>query len=176
MQRFSSVSFSRFEFEIAWAALAQASRLARSGCMIRHFFPLACEVVPSPGVLRGFGRRLHRSLRIRIGKKRRLQSSQEALSRQEEAEGGGRRAEKEGARRKEGEGRREEFGGRRGEREGRRREYSRQYKARTYLFSRSLLAASTIMLEAMDEQGFVLERLRRSQIDRINALEGSRRR
>ncbi len=98
------------------------------------------------------------------------------MSRQGEEEGGGRRAEEEGARRKEGEGRREEFGGRRGEREGRRREYSRQYKARTYLFSRSLLAASTIMLEAMDEQGFVLERLRRPQIDKISALEGSRRR
>ena len=81
--------------------------------------------------------------------KRRFQSSQEALSRQGEEEGGG----------KEGEGRREEFGGRRGEREGRRREYSRQYKARTYLFSRSLLAASTIMLEAMDEQGFVSEEI-----------------
>ena len=49
--------------------------------------------------------------------KRRFQSSQEALSRQGEEEGGGRRAEEEGARRKEGEGRREEFGGRRGERE-----------------------------------------------------------
>ena len=36
MQRFRSVSFSKFEFEIAWAALAQASRLAGSGCMIRH--------------------------------------------------------------------------------------------------------------------------------------------
>ena len=69
MQRFSSVSFSRFEFEIAWAALAQASRLAGSGRMIRHYLPLACEVVPSPGVLRGFGRRLHRSLTIWIGKK-----------------------------------------------------------------------------------------------------------
>ena len=98
------------------------------------------------------------------------------MSRQGEEEGGGRRGEEEGARRKEGEGRREEFGGRRGEREGRRREYSRQYKARTYLFSRSLLAASTIMLEAMDEQGCVLEKLRRPQIDKINALEGSRRR
>ena len=108
--------------------------------------------------------------------KRRFSSSQEALSRQGEEEGGGRRAEEEGARRKEGEGRREEFGGRRGEREGRRREYPRQYKARTYLFSRSLLAASTIMLEAMGEQGFVLERLRRPQIDKIRALEGSRRR
>ena len=84
--------------------------------------------------------------------------------------------EEERARRKEGEGRREEFGGRRGEREEGRREYSRQYKARTHLFSRSLLAASTIMLEAMDEQGFVLERLRRPQIGKINALESSRRR
>ena len=37
MQRFSNVSFSKFEFEIAWAALAQASRLAGSGCMIRHY-------------------------------------------------------------------------------------------------------------------------------------------
>ena len=154
MQRFSNVSFSKFEFEFAWAALAQVSRLAGSGCMIRHYLPLAYEVVPSPGVLRGFGRRLHRSLTVWIGKKRRFQSSQEALSRQGEEEGGGRRAEEEGARRKEGEGRREEFGGRRGKREGRRREDSRQYKARTYLFSRSLLAASTIMLEAMDEQGF----------------------
>ena len=98
------------------------------------------------------------------------------MSRQGEEEGGGRRAEEEGARRKEGEGRREEFGGRRGEREGRRREYSRQYKARTLLFSRSLLAASTIMLEAMDEQGCVLEKWRRPQIDKINVLEGSRRR
>ena len=69
MQRFTSVSFNRFEFEIAWAALAQASRLAESGCMIRHYLPLACEVVPSPGVLKGFGRRLHRSLTIWIGKK-----------------------------------------------------------------------------------------------------------
>ena len=69
MQMFSSVSFSRFEFEIAGAALAQASRLVGSGCMIRHYLPLACEVVPTPGVLRGFGRRLHRSLTIWIGKK-----------------------------------------------------------------------------------------------------------
>ena len=98
------------------------------------------------------------------------------MSRQGEEEGGGRRAEEEGARRKEGEGRREEFGGRGGEREGRRREYSRQYKARTYLFSRSLLAASTIVLEALDGQDCVLERLRRPQIDKISVLEGSRRR
>ena len=55
-----------------------------------------------------------------------------------------------------GGGRRETGGGGKSEeREGRRRRYSRPYKARTYLFSRSLLAASTIMLEAMDEQGFV---------------------
>ena len=87
--------------------------------------------------------------------------------------GGGRRKAGGVGRREKGGGRSLEGGGRR---EGRRRRYSRQYKARTYLFSRSLLAASTIMLEAMDEQGFVLERLRRSQIDRINALEGSRRR
>ena len=64
MQRFRSVSFSKFEFEIAWAALAQASRLVGSGCMISHSLPLACEVVPSSGVLKGFGRRLHRSLTI----------------------------------------------------------------------------------------------------------------
>ena len=51
MQRFSSVSFSRLEFEIAWAALAQASRLAGSGCIIRQHLSLACEVVPTPGVL-----------------------------------------------------------------------------------------------------------------------------
>ena len=70
MQRFRSVSFSTYEFEAAWAALAQASRLAGSGCMIRHYLPLACEVILSPGVLKGFGRRLHRSLTIRIGKKR----------------------------------------------------------------------------------------------------------
>ena len=69
MQRFSNVSFSTLEFEIAWAALAQASRLAGSGCMIRQYLPLACEVVPSAGVLRGFGGRLHRSLTIWIGKK-----------------------------------------------------------------------------------------------------------
>ena len=62
MQRFRSVSFSKFEFEIAWAALAQASRLAGSGCMIRHCLLPAREVVPSSGVLKGFGRRLHRSL------------------------------------------------------------------------------------------------------------------
>ena len=88
--------------------------------------------------------------------KRRFQSSQEALSRQGEEEGGGRRVEgkERGGRREKGGGRSlEGRGGREGE--GRRREYSRQYKARTYLFSRSLLAASTIMLEAMDEQGFV---------------------
>ena len=78
--------------------------------------------------------------------------------------------EEEGGRREKGGVWREE-----GERAGRRREYSRQYKARTHLFSRSLLAASTIMLEAMDEQGFVLERLRRPQIDKIIVLEGSRR-
>ena len=69
MQRFRSVSVSKFELEIAWAALAQASRLAGSGSMIRDYLPLACEVVPSPGVLSGFGRRLHRSLTIWIGKK-----------------------------------------------------------------------------------------------------------
>ncbi len=69
MRMLSSVSCSRFEFEIAWAALAQASRLVGSGCMIRHYLPPACEVVPSPGVLRGFGRRLHPSLTIWIGKK-----------------------------------------------------------------------------------------------------------
>ena len=69
MQMFSSVSFSMFEFEIAGAALAQASRLVGSGCMIRHYLPLACEVVPSPGVLRGVGWRLHRSLTTWIGKK-----------------------------------------------------------------------------------------------------------
>ena len=33
MQRFSNVSSKKFEFEVAWAALAQASRLAGSGCM-----------------------------------------------------------------------------------------------------------------------------------------------
>ena len=69
MQRFRSASFSKLEFEIGWAALAQASRLAGSGRMIRHYLPLACEVVPSPGVLRGVGRRLHRSLTIRVCKK-----------------------------------------------------------------------------------------------------------
>ena len=69
MQRFSNVSFSKFEFEFAWAALAQVSRLAGSGCMIRHYLPLAYEVVPSPGVLGGVGRRLHRSLTIWVGKK-----------------------------------------------------------------------------------------------------------
>ena len=69
MQRFRSVSFSKFEFEIAWAALAQASRLAGSGCMIRHCLPPACEVVPSSGVLKGFGRRLHRRLTIWISNK-----------------------------------------------------------------------------------------------------------
>ena len=113
-----------------------------------------------------------RALRIR-GSKKKLTGSIESTR-----GGGGRRKTGggKGARRKEGEGKREEFGGRREEREGRRREYSRQYKARTHLFSRSLLAASTIMLEAMDEQGFVLERLRRPQIDKISALEGSRRR
>ena len=63
------VSFSRSEFETAWAALVQASRLEGSACMIRHSLPLACEVIPSPGVLKGFGRRLHPSLTIRIGKK-----------------------------------------------------------------------------------------------------------
>ena len=131
MQRFRSVSVSKFELEIACVALAQAFRLAGSGCMIRNCLPLVCEVVSSSGVLKVFGRRLHRSLTSRIGKKRQFLSSQEAWSRQSEEEGGGRRAEEEGARRKEGEGKREEFGGRRGEREGRRREYSRQYKART---------------------------------------------
>ena len=92
--------------------------------------------------------------------------------------GGGRRKAGGGGRSEEDGGRREEGGVWRegGEREGRRREYPRQYKARTYLLSRSLLAASTIMLEAMDEQGSVLEKLWRPQIDKINALEGSRRR
>ena len=139
--------------------------------MMRHYLPLAYEVVPSPGVLRGFGRRLHRSLTIWIGKKGGFN-----VHRKQRVDKGRRRDEEGERRRKEGEGRREEFGGRRGEREGRRREYSRQYKARTYLFSRSLLAASTIMLEAMDEQGFVLEKLRRPQIDKTSALEGSGRR
>ena len=87
MQRFRSVSFSKFEFEIAWAALAQASRLAGSGCMIRHCLPPACEVVPSSGVLKGFGRRLHQSLTAEsddlVRQQRRLQSSQEALGQQE---------------------------------------------------------------------------------------------
>lgn len=69
MQRFRSVSFSKFELEIAWAALAQASRLAGSGCIIRNCLPLACDVVPSSGVLKVFGRRLHQSLTTWIGKR-----------------------------------------------------------------------------------------------------------
>ena len=101
MQRFSSVSFSRFEFEIAWAALAQASRLAGSGCMIRHCLPPACEVVPSSGVLKGFGRRLHRSLTVWIGKKGGFKAHRKHW------------VDKRRRRRKEGEGRREEVGGRR---------------------------------------------------------------
>ena len=63
--------------------------------------------------------------------------------------------------------------------EGERRKQKGKFQsvqARTYLFSRSLLAASTIMLEAMDEQGSVLKKLRRRQIDKMNALKGSRRR
>ena len=126
MQRFRSVFFGKSEFEIAWAALAQASRLAGSGCMMRHCLPPACKVVPSSGVLEGFGRRLHRSLTTWIGKQGGFKVHKkhwvDKKSRREEE---GRR------RRKEGEGRREEVGGRREEREGRRREYSRQYKART---------------------------------------------
>ena len=89
--------------------------------MIRHHLPLACEVVPSPGVLRGFGRRLHRSLTIWIGKKPVLkltgsiESTRGAGGRRKT--GGGK-----GARRKEGEGRREEWreeGGERRKEEGR---------------------------------------------------------
>ena len=108
MQRFSSVSFSRFEFEIAWAALAQASRLAGSSCMIRHYLPLACEVVLNLGVLRGFGRRLHRSLTICTGKKAALKlSASIELTRG----GGGRRKAGGGGRTEEEGGRREKEGG-----------------------------------------------------------------
>ena len=112
MQRFRSVSFNNFEFEIAWAALAQASRLAGSGCMIRNCLPLACEVVPSSGVLKVFGRRLHRSLTIRVIKKKQFLSSQEAWGRQEEEkDGGGGRREKRGGRSLKGGGGREKEGG-----------------------------------------------------------------
>ena len=87
MQRRRSVSFSKSEFEIAWAALTQASRLAGSGCIIRYSLPPACEVVLSSGVLGGFGRRLHRSLTGESDdldrQQRRFQSSQEALGQQE---------------------------------------------------------------------------------------------
>ena len=96
---------------------------------------------------------------------------------EEEEEGGGRREEEEGGRRKEGEGRREKVGGRREEREGRKEEGVFQtVQSAYYLFSRSLLAASTIVLEALGGQDCVLERLRRPQIDKISVLEGSRRR
>ena len=108
MQRFSGVSFSRFEFEIAWAALAQASRLAGSGCMIRHHLPLPCEVVPSPGVLKGFGRRLHRSLTIWIGKKGGFKVDRKQRRRKL---GGGGRRDKGGGRSLDAGGRREKEGG-----------------------------------------------------------------
>ena len=49
--------------------------------------------------------------------------------------------------------------------------YKRQVQSAYYLFSRSLLAASTIVLEALDGQDCVLERLRRPQIDKISVLE-----
>ena len=85
MQRYRSVSFSKSEFEIVRAALTQASRLAGSDVIIRYCLPPACEVVPSSGVLGGFGRRLHRSLTAESDdldrQQRRLQSSQEALGR-----------------------------------------------------------------------------------------------
>ena len=85
--------------------------------------------------------------------------------RRRKAGGGGRREKKEGG------GWREEGGERRKE-EG----VFQTGQSAHCLFSRSLLAASTIMLEALDGQDFVLERLRRPQIDKINALEGSKRR
>ena len=84
---------------------------------------------------------------------------------------GGRRKKEGGGRRKEGEGRREEGGERRKE-EG----VFQTVQSAYYLFSRSLLAASTIVLEALGGQDCVLERLRRPQIDKISVLEGSRRR
>ena len=90
---------------------------------------------------------------------------------EEEEEGGGRRAEEEGGRREEGGGWREEGGERRKE-EG----VFQTVQSAYYLFSRSLLAASTIVLEALGGQDCVLERLRRPQIDKISVLEGSRRR
>ena len=108
MQRFSNVSFTKFEFEVAWAALAQASRLAGSGCMIRHCLPRAYEVVPSPGVLRGFGRRLHRSLTIWIGKKGGFKVDRK--QRRRKVDGVGRR-DKGGGRSLEAGGRREKEGG-----------------------------------------------------------------
>ena len=81
-------------------------------------------------------------------------------------EGGGGRREK-----KEGGGWREEGGERRKE-EG----VFQTVHSAYYLFSRSILAASAIMLEALDGQDFVLERWRRPQIDKISVLESSRRR
>lgn len=108
MQRFRSVSFSKFEFEIAWAALAQASRLAGSGCMIRHYLPLACEVVPSPGVLRGFGRRLHRSLTIWVGREGGFKVDRKQRRRKVDEVG---RRDKGGGRSLEAGGRREKEGG-----------------------------------------------------------------
>ena len=116
--------------------------------------------------------------------KRRFQSSQEASGRHEEEEEeqeeeeGGRRKEGGGGRREEEGGRREEGGGWREEGGERRKEEGvfQTEQSAYYLFSRSLLAASTIMLEALDEQDCVLERLRRPQIDKISVLEGSRRR
>ena len=136
--------------------------------MISHCLPLACEVVPSSGVLKGFGRRLHQSLTIQIGKKGGLKAHRKHLvdkRRRRKAGGGGRREKKEGG------GWREEGGERRKE-EG----VFQTVQSAYYLFSRSLLAASTIVLEALGGQDCVLERLRRPQIDKISVLEGSRRR
>ena len=147
MQRFRSVSFSKSEFEIARAALTQASRLAGSGCIIRYCLPPACEVVLSSGVLGGCGRRLHRSLTAESDdldrQQRRFQSSQEALGQQEEEGGGGGTREEAGGR-SEGEGgRRKDGGGKKGR--GRGGSSSQTVQSVDYLFSRSLLAASRIM-------------------------------